>query len=42
MGNSNLGQVLLHEIGHALGLKHAHEVLTYGAMNADRQDIEFR
>ncbi len=41
MGNSDSGQVLLHEIGHALGLKHAHEVLTYGAMNADRQDIEF-
>ena len=32
---------LLHEIGHALGLKHAHDVLTYGAMNADRRDIEF-
>ena len=41
MGNSDSGQVLLHEIGHALGLKHAHEVMTYGAMNADRQDIEF-
>jgi len=41
MGNSDSGQVLLHEIGHALGLKHAHDGLTYGAMNADRQDIEF-
>jgi len=35
------GQVVLHEIGHALGLKHAHETLTYGAMNPDRLDIEF-
>ena len=41
MGNSDSGQVLLHDIGHALGLKHAHDVLTYGAMNADRRDIEF-
>ena len=41
MGNSDSGQVLLHEIGHALGLKHAHDVMTYGAMNAERQDIEF-
>ena len=41
MGNSDSGQVLLHEIGHALGLKHAHEALTYGAMNPDRRDIEF-
>ena len=41
MGNSVSGQVMLHEIGHALGLKHAHDSLTYGAMNADRADIEF-
>ncbi len=41
MGNSDSGQVLLHEIGHALGLKHAHDIMTYGAMNADRRDIEF-
>ena len=41
MGNSNSGQVLLHEIGHALGLKHAHDVMTYGAMNPERRGIEF-
>jgi serralysin len=41
MGNSDSGQVLLHEIGHALGLKHGQEVFTYGAMNPDRLDIEF-
>lgn len=41
MGNSDSGQVMLHEIGHALGLKHAHEATTYGAMSADRLSIEF-
>ena len=41
MGNSDSGQVLLHEIGHALGLKHGQEVFTYGTMSPDRLDIEF-
>ena len=41
MGNFDSGQATLHEIGHALGLKHGQEPMTYGAMNADRLDIEF-
>ncbi len=41
MGNFDSGQATLHEIGHALGLKHGQENGVYGAMNADRLDIEF-
>ncbi|MGB9366958.1 MAG: FG-GAP-like repeat-containing protein [Xanthobacteraceae bacterium] len=41
MGNLDSGQAVLHEIGHALGLKHGQERSVYGAMNADRLDIEF-
>ena len=41
MGNFNSGQAVLHEIGHALGLKHGQDTRTYGAMNANRLDIEF-
>ncbi|MBN9070250.1 MAG: hypothetical protein J0H34_01360 [Rhizobiales bacterium] len=32
---------VLHELGHALGLKHGHEVDTYGAMTVDRDSLEF-
>jgi hypothetical protein len=41
MGNFDSGQAVLHEIGHALGLKHGQDTRTYGAMTADRLDIEF-
>lgn len=41
MGNFDSGQAVLHEIGHALGLKHGQDTQTYGAMNANRLDIEF-
>src|SRR5215831_10429361 len=41
MGNFDSGQSILHEIGHALGLKHGQESTVYGAMNADKLDIEF-
>ena len=34
MGNFNSGQAVLHEIGHALGLKHGQDTRTYGVMNA--------
>ncbi|MCB1502068.1 MAG: M10 family metallopeptidase C-terminal domain-containing protein [Bauldia sp.] len=32
---------LLHEIGHALGLKHPHEAGFYGAVPADRDSLEY-
>src|SRR5262249_18796002 len=35
------GQATLHELGHALGLKHGQDNFQYGVMNADRLDIEF-
>jgi len=41
MGNFDSGQATLHEIGHALGLKHGQETGVYGAMNANRLDVEF-
>jgi FG-GAP-like repeat/FG-GAP repeat/Peptidase M66 len=41
MGNFDSGGAILHEIGHTLGLKHGQEDTKYGAMNADRLDIEF-
>jgi hypothetical protein len=41
MGNFDSGQAVLHEIGHALGLKHGQDTGPYGKMNADRLDIEF-
>src|SRR5262249_17324665 len=41
MGNFDSGQSTLHEIGHALGLKHGQDSGTFGAMNPDRLDIEF-
>jgi len=41
MGNFDSGQAVLHEIGHALGLKHGQDGGTYGRMNPDRLDIEF-
>jgi serralysin len=41
MGNFDSGQTTLHEIGHALGLKHGQDRGAYGTMNADRLDIEF-
>jgi serralysin len=41
MGNFDSGQATLHEIGHALGLKHGQDNFAYGVMNADRLDIEF-
>jgi hypothetical protein len=31
----------LHEVGHALGLKHGHETDVFGALPADRDDLEF-
>ena len=41
MGNFDSGQATLHEIGHALGLKHGQDFGAYGQMNASRLDIEF-
>src|SRR5262249_39743668 len=41
MGNFDSGQAVLHEIGHALGLKHGQDTGAYGKMNPDRLDIEF-
>jgi RTX calcium-binding nonapeptide repeat (4 copies)/FG-GAP-like repeat len=41
MGNFDSGQAVLHEIGHALGLKHGQDTRTFGAMNPNRLDIEF-
>src|SRR5215210_7582851 len=41
MGNFDSGQAILHEIGHAVGLKHGQDSGIYGAMSADRLDIEF-
>lgn len=41
MGNFDSGQAVLHEMGHALGLKHGQDASVYGAMTADRLDIEF-
>src|ERR1700752_1864649 len=41
MGHFDSGQAVLHEIGHALGLKHGQDNRTYGVMNANRLDIEF-
>ena len=41
MGNFDSGQAILHELGHALGLKHGQDNFEYGTMNADRLDIEF-
>lgn len=41
MGNFDSGQAVLHEIGHALGLKHGQESSVFGAMSADHLDIEF-
>jgi serralysin len=31
----------IHEIGHTLGLKHGHETSGFGAVPADRDDLEF-
>lgn len=41
MGNFDSGQAILHEMGHALGLKHGQDASVFGAMTADRLDIEF-
>jgi serralysin len=41
MGNFDSAQAILHEIGHALGLKHGFDTSGFGAMAADRQDVEF-
>jgi serralysin len=41
MGNFDSGQAILHEIGHAVGLKHGQDNGIYGSMSADRLDIEF-
>jgi hypothetical protein len=38
IGNFDSGLAVLHEIGHALGLKHGHETDVYGALTADRND----
>jgi serralysin len=32
---------VIHELGHALGLKHGHETSVYGALPADRDSLEF-
>ena len=41
MGNFDSAEATLHELGHALGLKHGQDNNTYGVMNANRLDIEF-
>ena len=41
VGNFDSGQAVLHEIGHAMGLKHGQDTGTYGVTSADRLDIEF-
>ena len=40
-GNFDSGQTIIHETGHALGLKHAHESSVFGAAPANIQDIEY-
>ncbi|WP_155888679.1 M10 family metallopeptidase C-terminal domain-containing protein [Inquilinus limosus] len=32
---------VIHELGHALGLKHGHETSVYGALPADRDSLEY-
>ncbi len=39
---ADVAGILRHEIGHALGLKHAHEAMTYGTMNPDRLESNSR
>ena len=41
IGSFDNGQATMHEIGHALGLKHGQDNFSFGVMDANKLDIEY-